>query len=100
MTRKIKGTLSKDKFDGELIEFIRHFFNKWKSRTIFQVLLQYRAARFQDFYNLSQQVGVIYWDQDVWCLGETLFGRLVIWARGRLGARMFGTISICIIDMG
>ncbi|XP_017859556.1 PREDICTED: neither inactivation nor afterpotential protein C [Drosophila arizonae] len=39
-------------------DFIRPFAKKWREKSIFQVLLHYRAARFQDFVNLSQQVHI------------------------------------------
>jgi len=41
-------------------DFIRPYAKKWREKSIFQVLLHYRAARFQDFVNLSQQVSSIY----------------------------------------
>ncbi|KAF5291882.1 hypothetical protein FQA39_LY14219 [Lamprigera yunnana] len=37
-------------------KMIRYFYNKWRSKTMYQVLLQYRATQYQDLYNLSQQV--------------------------------------------
>ncbi|XP_030383362.1 neither inactivation nor afterpotential protein C [Scaptodrosophila lebanonensis] len=39
-------------------DFIRPFAKKWRAKSLFQVLLHYRAARFQDFVNLSQQVHI------------------------------------------
>ncbi|ALC38813.1 ninaC [Drosophila busckii] len=39
-------------------DFIRPYAKKWREKSIFQVLLHYRAARFQDFVNLSQQVHI------------------------------------------
>ncbi|XP_072378886.1 neither inactivation nor afterpotential protein C [Diabrotica undecimpunctata] len=36
--------------------FIRPFARKWKSQSLFSVLMRYRAKRVQDFFNLSQQV--------------------------------------------
>lgn len=36
--------------------FIRTYAKRWKEKSIFQVLLHYRAARYQDLVNLSQQV--------------------------------------------
>lgn len=36
--------------------FIRTYAQRWKAKSIFQVLLHYRAARYQDLVNLSQQV--------------------------------------------
>ncbi|XP_037957522.1 neither inactivation nor afterpotential protein C isoform X2 [Teleopsis dalmanni] len=40
----------------ETADFIRHFAKKWREKSMFQVLLHYRAARYQDFVNLSQQI--------------------------------------------
>lgn len=37
-------------------EYIRVYVKKWREKSLFQVLLHYRAARFQDFVNLAQQV--------------------------------------------
>lgn len=42
--------------DQETYLFIKDYAKRWKARTIFQVLLHYRAARYQDLVNLSQQV--------------------------------------------
>ncbi|XP_057665363.1 neither inactivation nor afterpotential protein C isoform X1 [Diorhabda carinulata] len=36
--------------------FIRPYARKWKNKTLFSVLMRYRAKRVQDFYNLAQQV--------------------------------------------
>lgn len=36
--------------------FIRTYAKRWKEKSIFQVLMHYRAARYQDLVNLSQQV--------------------------------------------
>lgn len=56
--RKIHGPLiNKDKtINIETANFIRYYARKWKSKTIFQILLQYRAARYHDLFNFSQQV--------------------------------------------
>ncbi|XP_055376536.1 neither inactivation nor afterpotential protein C [Condylostylus longicornis] len=40
----------------ETAQFLRSYTRKWRSKSLFQVLLHYRAARFIDFTNLSQQV--------------------------------------------
>lgn len=37
-------------------KFVQAFAKKWKKKSIFQVLLLYRAAKYQDFVNLTQQV--------------------------------------------
>ncbi|CAD6997560.1 unnamed protein product [Ceratitis capitata] len=39
-------------------EYIRVYVKKWREKSLFQVLLHYRAARFQDFVNLAQQVHI------------------------------------------
>ncbi|XP_053960688.1 neither inactivation nor afterpotential protein C isoform X1 [Anastrepha ludens] len=39
-------------------DFIRGYAKKWREKSLFQVLLHYRAARFQDFVNLAQQVHI------------------------------------------
>ncbi|KAK4879246.1 hypothetical protein RN001_007392 [Aquatica leii] len=45
-----------EKIDNDSKKLIRYFYTKWRSRSIYQVLLQYRASQYQDLYNLSQQV--------------------------------------------
>lgn len=40
--------------------FIRTYAKRWKEKSIFQVLLHYRAARYQDLVNLSQQVFIAF----------------------------------------
>lgn len=42
--------------DNETCLFIKPYAKRWKARSIFQVLLHYRAARYQDLVNISQQV--------------------------------------------
>ncbi|XP_037816478.1 neither inactivation nor afterpotential protein C [Lucilia sericata] len=42
----------------ETAEFIRHYVRKWREKSLFQVLLHYRAVKFQDFVNLCQQVHI------------------------------------------
>lgn len=44
------------RLDEDTCRFIKFFAKKWKAMSIFQVLLQYRAARYYDMFNLSQQV--------------------------------------------
>ncbi|XP_067622470.1 neither inactivation nor afterpotential protein C isoform X4 [Eurosta solidaginis] len=39
-------------------EFIRRYVKKWRESSFFQVLLHYRAAKFQDLVNLAQQVHI------------------------------------------
>ncbi|CAG9859253.1 unnamed protein product [Phyllotreta striolata] len=36
--------------------FIRPFAKKWRTKSLFSVLMRYRGKRIQDFFNLSQQV--------------------------------------------
>lgn len=43
--------------NGKLASF---YFKKWKSKSIYQVLLAYRAKLFQELTYFSQQVRVIY----------------------------------------
>lgn len=42
--------------DKETAEFLRPFAKKWKNKSVFQVLLQYRSAKYQELVNFSQQV--------------------------------------------
>ncbi|XP_022116474.2 neither inactivation nor afterpotential protein C isoform X2 [Pieris rapae] len=44
--------------DEETSSFLKRFARKWKSRSLFQVLLQYRALRYQDLVNFSQQIHI------------------------------------------
>ncbi|XP_011500567.1 PREDICTED: neither inactivation nor afterpotential protein C [Ceratosolen solmsi marchali] len=56
--RKETGTLlSKDpNWDQNTMDMMRFYCSKWRSKTIFQVLLHYRAARYQDLVQFCQQV--------------------------------------------
>lgn len=56
MVRKETGPLIKGEMDQETKDFIKFYCSKWRSKSIFQVLLRYRAARYQDLVQLSQQV--------------------------------------------
>ncbi|XP_050685382.1 neither inactivation nor afterpotential protein C isoform X2 [Leptidea sinapis] len=38
--------------------FLKRFARKWKSKSLFQVLLQYRAFRYQDLVHFSQQIHI------------------------------------------
>lgn len=61
MARKRYGPLINKKtgaIDSDTAKFIEPFANKWKNKSIFQVLLQYRSVKFQDFINFSQQVHI------------------------------------------
>ncbi|XP_045776420.1 neither inactivation nor afterpotential protein C isoform X3 [Maniola jurtina] len=61
VVRKAYGPLV-NKSTGEIDEvtarFLKRFARKWKSRSMFQVLLQYRALRYQDLVHFSQQVHI------------------------------------------
>ncbi|XP_052746507.1 neither inactivation nor afterpotential protein C isoform X2 [Bicyclus anynana] len=61
VVRKAYGPLV-NKSTGEIDEvtagFLKRFARKWKSRSVFQVLLQYRALRYQDLVHFSQQVHI------------------------------------------
>lgn len=56
VVRKEMGPLIKGEMDQETKNFIKFYCSKWRSKSMFQVLLRYRAARYQDFVQLSQQV--------------------------------------------
>ncbi|CAG9567458.1 unnamed protein product [Danaus chrysippus] len=59
VVRKAYGPLvskTSEQIDDETSAFLKRFAMKWKSRSIFQVLLQYRALRYQDLVHFSQQV--------------------------------------------
>ncbi|XP_034827357.1 neither inactivation nor afterpotential protein C isoform X2 [Maniola hyperantus] len=61
VVRKAYGPIV-NKSTGEIDEvtarFLKRFARKWKSRSMFQVLLQYRALRYQDLVHFSQQVHI------------------------------------------
>ncbi|CAH0556906.1 unnamed protein product [Brassicogethes aeneus] len=42
--------------DNKTKEFIEPFAKKWRNKSIFQVLMRYRAAKIHDLFNFSQQV--------------------------------------------
>ncbi|KAJ6649151.1 Neither inactivation nor afterpotential protein C, partial [Pseudolycoriella hygida] len=44
--------------DAETFAFVKSYAKRWKEKTIFQVLLHYRAARYHDLVNMSQQVHI------------------------------------------
>ncbi|RLU25647.1 hypothetical protein DMN91_001804 [Ooceraea biroi] len=54
--RKEMKPLLKGEMSQETKDFIKFYCSKWRSKSIFQVLLRYRAARYQDLVQLSQQV--------------------------------------------
>ncbi|KAF5269227.1 hypothetical protein FQR65_LT02528 [Abscondita terminalis] len=47
---------TKEQIDNDSKKLVRYFYTKWRSKSVYQVLLQYRASQYQDLYNLSQQV--------------------------------------------
>lgn len=46
------------KLDATTADFIRPFVKRWKMRSLYQVLLQYRAARHMDLVHFMQQVHI------------------------------------------
>ncbi|XP_012245016.1 neither inactivation nor afterpotential protein C isoform X1 [Bombus impatiens] len=48
--------LGKGKMDPETMDMMKFYSSKWRSKSVFQVLLRYRAARYQDLVQFSQQV--------------------------------------------
>nr|XP_022914379.1 neither inactivation nor afterpotential protein C [Onthophagus taurus] len=44
------------KLDENTRDFIRPFYDKWKNKTLFQVILQYRASNHHHLFNFAQQV--------------------------------------------
>ncbi|XP_072936347.1 neither inactivation nor afterpotential protein C-like [Epargyreus clarus] len=61
VVRKAYGPLvskTSTEINEETAAFLKRFAMKWKSRSMFQVLLQYRAVRYQDLVHFSQQVHI------------------------------------------
>ncbi|XP_076635717.1 STKc_myosinIII_N_like and MYSc_Myo21 domain-containing protein ninaC isoform X3 [Colletes latitarsis] len=55
--RKEMGPLmGKSQMDPETMDMMKFYSSKWRSKSMFQVLLRYRAARYQDLVQFSQQV--------------------------------------------
>ncbi|KAI4482907.1 hypothetical protein M0802_013616 [Mischocyttarus mexicanus] len=54
--RKEISPMLKGDMDQGTKDFIKFYSSKWRSKSIFQVLLHYRAARYQDLVHFSQQV--------------------------------------------
>lgn len=50
------GIQKSDHWDQETKNFVMYYSRKWRSKSMFQVLLHYRAARYQDLVHFSQQV--------------------------------------------
>jgi myosin-3 len=44
------------KMDVNTMDCMHEYYRRWKSKTIFQVLLMYRAAKLQDLVYFAQQV--------------------------------------------
>lgn len=42
--------------DEETRDFIKPYADKWKSKSLFQVILQYRAVKQHELFNFAQQV--------------------------------------------
>ncbi|XP_043799289.1 neither inactivation nor afterpotential protein C isoform X4 [Apis laboriosa] len=53
---EMKPLLTKEKMSMQMIDMMKFYSSKWRSKSIFQVLLRYRAARYQDLVQFSQQV--------------------------------------------
>ncbi|KAL1381098.1 hypothetical protein pipiens_013709 [Culex pipiens pipiens] len=61
MARKKYRPLINDrtgKLDDETAEFMKPFAYRWRKKSMYQILLMYRAARYQDLVNFSQQVHI------------------------------------------
>ncbi|KAJ8686537.1 hypothetical protein QAD02_022331 [Eretmocerus hayati] len=55
--KEVGPRLSKDlNLDPDMMDMMKYYSSKWRSKSIFQVLLQYRAARYQDLVHYCQQV--------------------------------------------
>ncbi|XP_076658174.1 STKc_myosinIII_N_like and MYSc_Myo21 domain-containing protein ninaC isoform X2 [Halictus rubicundus] len=48
--------LGKTQMSPETMDMMKFYSSKWRSKSMFQVLLRYRAARYQDLVQFSQQV--------------------------------------------
>lgn len=56
MRKETAPLLGKGKMDPETMDMMKFYSSKWRSKSVFQVLLRYRAARYQDLVQFSQQV--------------------------------------------
>nr|CAD7570533.1 unnamed protein product [Timema californicum] len=56
MTERSRFESLSGKMNTATASFMRPFCKKWKAKSIFQVLLMYRSARYQDLVYFSQQV--------------------------------------------
>ncbi|KAL6443163.1 hypothetical protein ACFW04_002836 [Cataglyphis niger] len=70
IVRKEMGPLLKGNMNQETKDFIKFYCSRWRSKSMFQVLLRYRAARYQDLVQFSQQVH-LYNQSIVAALNET-----------------------------
>ncbi|XP_034173058.2 STKc_myosinIII_N_like and MYSc_Myo21 domain-containing protein ninaC isoform X1 [Osmia lignaria lignaria] len=54
--KEMAPQLGKGPMDPQMMDMMKFYSSKWRSKSIFQVLLRYRAARYQDLVQFSQQV--------------------------------------------
>ncbi|XP_033328921.2 STKc_myosinIII_N_like and MYSc_Myo21 domain-containing protein ninaC isoform X1 [Megalopta genalis] len=54
--REYGPLLGKSHLTPETMDMMKFYSSKWRSKSMFQVLLHYRAARYQDLVQFSQQV--------------------------------------------
>ncbi|XP_029034013.2 neither inactivation nor afterpotential protein C isoform X2 [Osmia bicornis bicornis] len=54
--KEMAPQLGKGPIDPQMMDMMKFYSSKWRSKSIFQVLLRYRAARYQDLVQFSQQV--------------------------------------------
>ncbi|XP_076669129.1 STKc_myosinIII_N_like and MYSc_Myo21 domain-containing protein ninaC isoform X3 [Andrena cerasifolii] len=54
--KETSSLLGKTQMDPETMDMMKFYSSKWRSKSMFQVLLRYRAARYQDLVQFSQQV--------------------------------------------
>lgn len=60
MRKETGPLLGKEKMSPETMDMMKFYSSKWRSKSVFQVLLHYRAARYQDLVQFSQQVSDLY----------------------------------------
>lgn len=56
MRKETAPLLGKTQMDPQMMDMMKFYSSKWRSKSMFQVLLRYRAARYQDLVQFSQQV--------------------------------------------
>ncbi|XP_076230734.1 STKc_myosinIII_N_like and MYSc_Myo21 domain-containing protein ninaC isoform X2 [Nomia melanderi] len=54
--KEMAPLLGKSQMSPETMDMMKFYSSKWRSKSMFQVLLRYRAARYQDLVQFSQQV--------------------------------------------